>query len=486
MTAPLGDRWRLTLAALLVAGCVASVCAVFPDSYLLLIAALIAVPAFFVIAAWRPEAFLVGCVFMPQWKSVWPLDRFGGAADLTVVMLLGLFVGVLWRSLRHVSRLERDNFSQLFRGQWLVLSSYILFCAVVLASYTYTSAPNYGGVKLVRFLMIGSLFLFSGIILIRNENEFRRTSLLFVAAACITALQMIFQLQHRSLLAETDITRIGAGWLLGMSILLLLAYPIVRSPRFKLVFVFIALPLLTAGLIASAARGPFVSLVLTLPLTVLWFSKHRFSAGWIGVSALLIASCLGSYVYLRQLDPGKYSSKLSEMVMLSQGDSTSGSGGKRLTFYSQTLAAIPDHFWLGQGIGSWSVFYSGRDMRYYPHNLFLETTFEEGVLGQILLLLFLCLLAAGTHKMLIATEFHYGVLAGLLAYCVSVSMFSGDLDDDRILWLWAGITIAICRNAYLQRRRLGLVRLYKRDEERPVHGTGSRQSVFAHSHVLKG
>ncbi len=486
MTAPLAHHWRLTLAALLVAGCVASVCAVFPDNRLLLTAALIAVPAFFVTAVWRPQAFLVGCVFMPQWKTVWPLDRFGGVGDLTLVMLLGLLMGVLWRSLRHVSRLERDNFSQLFRGQWLVLSSYILFCAVVLASYTYTSAPNYGGVKLARFLFIGGLFLFSGIVLIRDENEFRRISLLFVVAACITALQMIFHLEHRALTAETDITRIGAGWLLGMSILLLLAYPIVRSTRYKLFFVFIALPLLSAGLIASAARGPIVSLVLTLPLTVLWFSKRRFSAGRVWISALLIASCVGSYVYLRQMDPGKYSSKLSEMILLSRGDSTSGSGAKRLTFYSRTLAAIPDHFWLGQGIGSWSMFYFGRDTRGYPHNLFLETMFEEGVLGQILLLLFFCLLAFATHRMLIATEFQYGVLAGLLSYCVCVSMFSGDLDDNRILWLWAGITMAICRNAYLQRRRFRLFRVYKRDAVNPVHTINSRPSVFAHSHALKG
>lgn len=486
MTAPLAHHWRLTLAALLVVGCGISVWAVFPGDHLLLFVALIAVSAFLVTAAWRPEAFLVGCVFMPQWKSVWPLDRFGGVGDLTVVMLLGLLVGVLWRSLRHVSRLERNNFSQLFRGQWLVLSSYILFCAIVLASYTYTSAPNYGGVKLVRFLLIGGLFLFSGIVLIREEHEFRRISLLFVLAACITSIQMIFHLEYRALTSETDITRIGAGWLLGMSILLLLAYPIVRSTRYKLFFVFIALPLLSAGLIASAARGPIVSLVLTLPLTVLWFSKRRFSVGRVWVSALLIASCLGSYVYLRQTDPGKYSSKLSEMVLLSRGDSTSGSGAKRLTFYSRTLAAIPDHFWLGQGIGSWSVFYSGKDTREYPHNLFLETMFEEGALGQILLLLFLGLLAVSTHRMLIATEFQFGVLAGILTYCVCVSMFSGDLDDNRILWLWAGITMAICRNAYLQRRRFRLFRVYQRDTEIPVRTISSRPSVFAHSHALKG
>jgi len=328
--------------------------------------------------------------------------------------------------------------------------------------------------------------LFSGIVLVRDEMEFRRMSLLFVLAACLTAVQMIFHLEHRVVGAETDITRIGAGWLLGMGILLLVGYRNVRNARSNLILILVALPVLSAGLIASAARGPMVSLAIALPLTLLWFSNQRFSAVRIWVAALLIGSCVGSYVYLRHVDPDKYSSKLSEMILLSRGESGSGSGAKRLGFYSRTLAAIPDNLWLGQGVGSWSVFYYGRDTRDYPHNLFLETTFEEGVVGEALLLLFLCLLAMATRRMLKTTKLQYGVLAGLLLYCVSVSMFSGDLDDNRILWLWAGITLAICRNAFLESRRGGLLNRYSRNAESPVPAMRSTQSIFVHPQALKG
>ena len=110
----------------------------------------------------------------------------------------------------------------------------------------------------------------------------------------MTAVQMIFHLEHRDVGAETDITRIGAGWLLGMSILLLLAYPNLRNARRNLLFVIVALPLLSAGLIASAARGPMVSLAIALPLTLLWFAKKRFLA--LAVAALLIVSCVASFV----------------------------------------------------------------------------------------------------------------------------------------------------------------------------------------------
>jgi len=481
MTSPLTQDWRFTLGALFAFACLAVIFVGFPSNNLLIVAALLAIPVFLIAAGWHPELFLVGCAFMPQWKNAWPLDRFAGVGDLTLVMLLGLLVGVLWRTMRHVGRLERDSLPQLFRGQWLVISAYVLFAAAVLASYAYTSAPNYGGVKLVRFLLIGTLFFYSGMILIRNEEEFRRVASLFVLAACVTAAQMVFHLEHRQVGADTDITRIGAGWLLGMGILLLVGYPIVRSRRRYLVCVVVALPLLSAGLIASASRGPMVSLAIALLLTAFWFARQHFSAIRIWVAALLIGSCVASFFYLRHVDPDKYNAKLSEMIQLSSGHSAQGSGAKRLDFYSRTLAAIPDNLWLGQGVGSWSVFYYGRDTRDYPHNLLLETMFEEGAVGALLLLMFLSFQAIAIRRMLAATDFQYGVLAGLLLYCVSVSMFSGDLDDNRILWLWSGIILAVCRNAYLQSRRRNLLDRYQRIGNSPVPAMSAGRTILAHS-----
>ena len=241
MGASFTPDWRLATGALFAMGCLAILFVAFPTSNLLIAAAIIAVPVFLIAAVSHPELFLVGCAFMPQWKNAWPLDHFA-SVDLTLVMLLGLLLGVLWRTLRHVGRMERDSLPELFRGQWLVISAYVLFAGAVLASYAYTTAPNYGGVKLLRFLLIGTLFLYSGIILVRNEEEFRRIAGIFVIAACVTSFQMIFHLEHRAIGEETDITRIGAGWLLGMGILLLLGYPIVRNAKRHLFCVVVWIP----------------------------------------------------------------------------------------------------------------------------------------------------------------------------------------------------------------------------------------------------
>lgn len=486
MGASFNYDWRLTAGALFATGCLAILFVAFPSNNLLIAAAIIAVPVFLIVAVSHPELFLVGCAFMPQWKNAWPLDRFASTGDLTLVMLLGLLLGILWRTLRHVGRIERDTLPDLFRGQWLVILAYGLFASAVVASYGYTTAPSYGGVKLLRFLLIGTLFLYSGMILVRNEDEFRRIAGLFVISACVTAVQMIFHLEHRAVAEVADITRIGAGWLLGMAVLLLLCYPIVRNPRRYLICVIAALPLLAAGLVASASRGPLVSVGVALVLTMFWFARRQFATIRIWVAVLLVASCVGSFFYLRHADPDKYNAKLGEMVELSSGHSGTGSGAKRLDFYSRTMGAIPENLWLGQGIGSWSVFYYGRDMRGYPHNLLLETMFEEGVLGASLFLLFLGLLAIAVRRMLAITDSQYGVLAGLLVYCVSVSMFSGDLDDNRILWLWAGVMLAVCRNAYVESRRRSLLERYQRPMESTVPALSTARSVFAHPQAIKG
>ena len=439
-------EYRLLLVALAGATAVLIACAVAPEGLALIVAAVVGATCFLTVALRWPIVFLALSIFIPQWKASWPLSRIT-FVDLTLVTLSGLVLGLMWMGLKHLSGLQRLRLRKLFAGQRGPLLAFFAFCLVLALSYTYTDSPQYGASKLSRVIFIGTLFLVSGLLLIRTERDFRRFSFLFLVGACITSVQMVLHLQRRPTVEENvDLTRIGAGWLLGMSILLLLCYPVVHNRLRRRTTVILCLPLLIAGLIATVARGPSVVLAVVLPIAYYVFTKRRFAATHALAAVLLVACCAVSYLYLRRADPEKYGAKANELLQLSSGKSGSGSGAKRLDFYRRTLLAIPDHFLLGEGIGSWSFFYYGADRREYPHNMFLETTFEEGILGQILLLAFLILMARAIRKNLRITHNHYGVLAGILLYCVLVGMFSGDLDDNRVLWAWAGIIMAICRN----------------------------------------
>lgn len=453
--------WKFALAIVFVCGCAAVVCAFLGAQSLILVAGALAACGFLVFAVRFPEALLAVCAFMPQWKSSYPLSGVGGGADLTVVALAFLLLLVAKQLLMHFSGLEYQSVADLFRGQLLPLALYGAFCAMVAISYTYTSAPDYGGTKLLRLLFIGTLLLFSGLLLIRDESSLRRFFQMFIACSCITSLQLIFHLEKRTLGAEGDITRIGAGWLIGIGVLLLLGYSYSRSKIVSGLLIFTLFPLLLAGLIASAARGPLIALFLLLPVWLIFFDKRTTFFTRMLVAGVLTVSCVASFVYLRAKDPGKYNSKLNEIVSMSEGRHTTGSATKRLRYYAETLQAIPDNLWLGQGVGSWSVLFMGKDTRDYPHNLFLETTFEEGLTGQLLLFSFLFVVLLAAYRIARASAFRYGVLTILMMYCMTVTMFSGDLDDDRVIWLWAGVTLAVLRNMhkyYVVKRRVPVQR----------------------------
>ncbi len=52
--------------------------------------------------------------------------------------------------------------------------------------------------------------------------------------------------------------------------------------------------------------------------------------------------------------------------------------------------------------------------------------------------------------MLRESRSHFLALGLMVLYCVLVSLFSGDLDDSRVMFFWAGLTLAICRTVRLR------------------------------------
>jgi O-antigen ligase len=434
--------WKLMAALLGLASCLVLGALLGGANVLLVIGGAAAGVVFLWLAFREPALFLVAVLFAPQLKAYWPLQRLDHVVDLTVTMLAGLALGVGWRLMKYLARIDRTprpKFGEL--PKW-PLFGFAVFAAVVAISYSYTPAVSYGGTELLRFLGIGTLMLIAPFVILRSDQDLRRFVVLFLGAGIILALQMIVHVDDRQSGSTTDITRIGAGWLMGMLILLALYYRPFRRPAHNTAQAWILVPIFSFALIASAARGPIVALLVVLVLNLATSAK-MFSR--LVLTALLLGvSTYAAFSVFRQIDPSRYNSKVNQMADLVEGKSTTGSAAARLTFYRQTLAAIPDHLVLGGGIGSWSVFYYGADERGYPHNLLLQIAFEQGVLGIAALGFFLATMAAVSLQMLRKTGTRYAVFPSLVLFCVIVSMFSGDLDDNRILWYWAGVTLAVC------------------------------------------
>jgi O-antigen ligase len=471
---------NLLLALLLLAGGVLFLCIFMNVPLELPVLAMAGLGVLLYVGAKYPEWFLVAAVFAPQWKTFWILKTLDKAVDLTIAMLLCLAVALIWRVLFQLGRSSSWDFRTIFLGQGNQILAFVLFAAIVAASYAYTSAPNYGGSKLSRFLVIGSLLFLAPFFLILTEEHLRRFARVFVVFSAATALQLIYTLERGSQDPNTDITRIGAGWLLGMAAILVLFYPMLPSRRGQRALFIFALPICIAGLVASAARGPIVALAIAVLIgSFVWLRQGRLRGRTALVLLLLLSLGFGgAYLVFRQADLGKYSGKADEFVSLMSGGSSSGSAGKRLDYYRATLAAIPNHLLLGTGVGSWSIFYFGNDLRNYPHNIFLEISFEEGLLGLGAFLIFLFSVGASIFRMLRESRWHYLAMGLLVLYCVLVSLFSGDLDDNRVLFLWVGVTLTICRTVRL---RLKAGQFVGRPSKRPFAPQAPAPGVPAYS-----
>lgn len=406
-----------------------------------------------------PEILLVAAMFAPQWKAYWPFNIVDRIADLTILMVSCVVLSIVWRMFLFRAS-KKWNLQKLLFGQSHVLLAYSFFAAVVTFSYTYTTAPNYGGEKLLRFLMFGTFMLVAPFFLILSELDFRRFAIIFVFFSLVQSFLLVTHLETRATDDKLDITRIGAGWLLGMALILILFYRLFPTKRAQGAVYAFALPIIAIGLIASAARGPMVSSAGIIFLGGAIAIHRGQLKATTAISLIAILAVLGSvaFLVLRQADPQKFSAKATELEELSTGGSASGSAAKRLAFYDAAVHAIPDHPLLGRGIGSWAVYYFGNDVRNYPHNLVLELTFEEGFLGLAAFAAFLLALGVSIRPMMRASRFHFLVLPLMVAYCVSTSMFSGDLDDNRLIWLWAGVALAICRLVSLRAREVARFR----------------------------
>jgi O-antigen ligase len=232
-----------------------------------------------------------------------------------------------------------------------------------------------------------------------------------------------------------------------MAILLLLFYPLSQTRGRQRRLVIFLLPVFLGGLMAAAARGPIFALSVASLIGMAILIKERQLRIATAASMLFILTLGlgGAYFVLRQTDLGKYTAKAGEMEALLREGSSSGSAGERLGFYRATLAAIPNQPIWGTGIGSWSTFYYGNDQRNYPHNLFLEIAFEEGLLGLAGFLGLLVVVGVSVFRMIADSRSHFLVLGLLVVYSVISSLFSGDLDDNRLLWMWIGVALTVCR-----------------------------------------
>jgi O-antigen ligase len=121
-------------------------------------------------------------------------------------------------------------------------------------------------------------------------------------------------------------------------------------------------------------------------------------------------------------------------------DEQAFSNALRLNIFNETIVLIKQNFFFGVGIGGFAYANYGYDINQYPHNLFLESLVEGGIVGFILFSLSigtLFYLGYLYRKNLILTSYFAAALFLLLNYCKS-----GGFVGARDLFLFCGLMLA--------------------------------------------
>lgn len=405
----------------------------------------------------HPAALIAPMLFAPRAKELPLLGSFPAVGQLTELGMTAVLVATAI-SLRVLARRGRPfSLGEAFGHRRMEVYAYLVFAGVLSLSYLYTPAPNYGFDKLWRFLVLGSLGFFGAFLLLATEKDFRDFTLgTILFALGIGASSLSFSHQGR-LSANENIVHIGIAQLMGMALVLLLYHRFQRR-SWRILALLVCVPWLAVGLASAESRGPILGLLLALlagSYTSWWKAGFVSRKQVLAILGVVFVAVIGLSAYwFRGVAESRLQSKATELTMILEGSTeASGSATERLVYYSAALDAIPQHFLCGLGIGGWSTYYWNQDDRHYPHNLFLETAVEEGILGLGTLLVLLGAIFITLKRNASAISNRFPVVLPMLVYLITVTMFSGDIDDNRFLWFWCGAVLALTEVAIRSRAR---------------------------------
>jgi O-antigen ligase len=405
-------------------------------------------------AAFIPPLIFVGYLKTGQSKGL-------SLIDPTMIALL-LLCGSVLLDLLFASIGKNRHWQRGLLTQWKGISSFGVLASVTAISYLYSPAQVYGWDKLTRFLVISGILFLAPLVLIKNTDDVRHFTLATLGCAILLSFKLLYGINDPSLFdphghplssENRDVTQIGAGQLMAMALLWLLFCPHYNLRRLWLM---ISVPLLSAALIASVARGPILFFVAVL-LPFLFLRRVRAAVTatklWLPVLLFGVLAFAGSLYWLQRQEAAqeKFRTKKAEIEEVLRGSSTpTYTAGRRLTLYEWALAMFAEKPLMGWGLGGWSYYVFDRDMPSYPHNLILEVAAEEGVMGLAALgTLLLTVLLAMRRIWRKSPDLSF--IVPVFAFSFFATLTSGDINVNRPLWLWCGVIFAL---AGIAKRRL--------------------------------
>jgi len=369
-----------------------------------------------------------------------PITR---ALDISVLIFgfLGIFllVGLALRKLRWDSRLT------------ILLLVHLATSAVLAITYSWTTAPHYGARKLFLFAVFNTICFVLGASAIRSTADARKLAKLFSIVVLFVGLSLLVSPSYmygekweiRQTFAETNPLNIafviGVGgvaaliWFKNKKLLLFVG---------AIIWAVALLATYKTGSRAMLAQIPFGAVLLAL----IYKGSHR-ALRFLSVALMVIAGFAA--LFAAADTHGRVFGTLKDPAYFIQQS-------QRPYLWSKALEGIPDAPFLGHGVGAFAMDVKGEDARHFPHNFFLEVLYEAGIVGFVLFTFFWVLIAyylwrGRSFNSRIAdseTEYVEELWIAIFIAAVMASVLHFDISGQRLLWLLAGVALAVTRACY--------------------------------------
>jgi O-antigen ligase len=399
--------------------------------------------------AWRSVAYPLALAGIPTIVEAIlgynPLPKGG----VTFLFAAWIAVAIVFMVLRHAHRVAQGALI----SAPVLLS--LLLLGVMLLRLGASPAEAYGSVKVQHYLADNLIFMFGAIFVGARRSDLRLFFVVTLAVAAGEALLLMGKLLSGGLQVKlADRFSLSAQeYPLALARtsadgLVIAIYGILAAGRTWSRLASVALlPLLAVALLAAGSRGPVVALAVGLVVLVgLVAASGRSRRRLLAVAGGL----LGAAVIVPLIVPGSTVGRaFSTLLGSASGLSSNGRSG----LWAQAYTVFGEHPLFGIGTGG---FASVSSVELYPHNLLLEMAVELGIAG---VLLIVGIVAGSSARLIGAWRAARGrdkldavVLLTLFLMAVLNALFSGAIQDNMEVWVWAGLGIGM--SARLTEERL--------------------------------
>ena len=371
--------------------------------------------------------------------------------DITVIAAL-----IIWLGLVKI----------LLEGNWKFPSEptsivylFLIFGLLLGISYMYTASPDYGFRKILRFNTFAVTMFISPLLIIKSPADSKRLLsyfyFLLVIIIGIMLLQFVYFLKwgdfaivlaywNRISIPGANPIQVSRYLAIGAAMMIAL---LIRNKPSQSLHYFAILFVILLSIILSGSRGPLISIIIgSIVYAILYERKH--SSRIFGYGILAIGTIITLLLVLPEsLTQRFFDISQGSVIMTQQGVRRISTIATRYEFWSMSIQAwfsSITSFFIGLGAGGFSSLFIWRDWHWYPHNLFFEIIAELGLIGLVIGVLFIIKSYQIINKGIQRGSFtdHSALwVAGTVVMFIA-AQFSGDINDNRILWMFIGISIA--------------------------------------------